>query len=278
MTLCKAGDVCYWPAPHNFKSEEGAEIIQFSDDWRPGRAGRCHRRDHGRDGASRPRRSTRACHSTAPNKSGRPGGQVADGGRALMPETPPETASCPGTTSSGPAPRLLRVGDDHDELRTAEDRSVELKTRGQHDGPVRLRRPACRPRGVSGTPRPPIRTELLQVIWGTTLGLALAHFYAFRVSSRLVRGRLRPRDLTHRAGATRGRLGRRPPVHHPGTWSSRRPPRTTWSGSGSGCCSARPGTRPEGLGGISRLRSFFLGALVLAVGVVVALVKNALSH
>ncbi len=27
---CKAGDVCYWPAPHNFKSKEGAEIIQFS--------------------------------------------------------------------------------------------------------------------------------------------------------------------------------------------------------------------------------------------------------
>jgi hypothetical protein len=23
--------VCYWPAPHNFISEEGAEIIQFSE-------------------------------------------------------------------------------------------------------------------------------------------------------------------------------------------------------------------------------------------------------
>ncbi len=28
--ICKEGDVCYWPAPHNFISEEGAEIIQFS--------------------------------------------------------------------------------------------------------------------------------------------------------------------------------------------------------------------------------------------------------
>ena len=28
--MCNAGDVCYWPAPHNFISEEGAEIIQFS--------------------------------------------------------------------------------------------------------------------------------------------------------------------------------------------------------------------------------------------------------
>ena len=28
--VCTAGDVCFWPAPHNFISEEGAEIIQFS--------------------------------------------------------------------------------------------------------------------------------------------------------------------------------------------------------------------------------------------------------
>jgi hypothetical protein len=30
VEVCKAGDVCYWPAPHNFISDEGAEIIQFS--------------------------------------------------------------------------------------------------------------------------------------------------------------------------------------------------------------------------------------------------------
>ena len=28
--ICTAGDVCFWPAPHNFISDEGAEIIQFS--------------------------------------------------------------------------------------------------------------------------------------------------------------------------------------------------------------------------------------------------------
>jgi hypothetical protein len=28
--VCRAGDCCYWPAPHNFISEEGAEILQFS--------------------------------------------------------------------------------------------------------------------------------------------------------------------------------------------------------------------------------------------------------
>jgi mannose-6-phosphate isomerase-like protein (cupin superfamily) len=30
VDFCKAGDVCYWPAPHNFISDEGAELIQFS--------------------------------------------------------------------------------------------------------------------------------------------------------------------------------------------------------------------------------------------------------
>jgi hypothetical protein len=28
--ICTEGDVCFWPAPHNFISEEGAEILQFS--------------------------------------------------------------------------------------------------------------------------------------------------------------------------------------------------------------------------------------------------------
>ena len=32
VDVCTAGDVCYWPAPHNFISEEGAEIIQFSSE------------------------------------------------------------------------------------------------------------------------------------------------------------------------------------------------------------------------------------------------------
>ena len=30
VDVCRAGEVCFWPAPHNFISEEGAEIIQFS--------------------------------------------------------------------------------------------------------------------------------------------------------------------------------------------------------------------------------------------------------
>ena len=32
VDVCRAGECCFWPAPHNFISEEGAEIIQFSTD------------------------------------------------------------------------------------------------------------------------------------------------------------------------------------------------------------------------------------------------------
>ena len=30
VDVCTAGEACYWPAPHNFITDEGAEILQFS--------------------------------------------------------------------------------------------------------------------------------------------------------------------------------------------------------------------------------------------------------
>jgi hypothetical protein len=30
VDVCTEGECCFWPAPHNFKSKEGAEILQFS--------------------------------------------------------------------------------------------------------------------------------------------------------------------------------------------------------------------------------------------------------
>ena len=49
VETCKAGDVCYWPAPHNFKSKEGAEIIQFSGSGDTGCAGQGDREFDGED-------------------------------------------------------------------------------------------------------------------------------------------------------------------------------------------------------------------------------------
>jgi len=43
---------------------------------------------------------------------------------------------------------------------------------------------------------PPSQGEVFRIVWGTTLGLALAHWFAFRLSSRLVReGRMHRHDI-----------------------------------------------------------------------------------
>ena len=50
-------------------------------------------------------------------------------------------------------------------------------------------------------PEPAAHAKVTPLIWGVTVGLAVVHWFAFRVSARLVAsGRLRPRDV-EQAGA-----------------------------------------------------------------------------
>ena len=72
VEVCKAGDVCYWPAPHNFISDEGAEIIQFSTSGGLAEASQDHR-GHDREedaevsvDAPGPARTGRPRHSRCP--------------------------------------------------------------------------------------------------------------------------------------------------------------------------------------------------------------------
>lgn len=121
------------------------------------------------------------------------------------------------------------------------------------------------------------QTELLQLIWGTTLGLALAHFYAFRVSSRLVRGR--PFDRADLRSALAQLVGASavavlctiPVVLLPSPTEDDMV--RLWIGLLLGVAGYTSGRA----GGASRPRSLVLGAVVLAVGITVALVKNALA-
>ena len=121
------------------------------------------------------------------------------------------------------------------------------------------------------------QTQLLTVIWGTTLGLALAHLYAFRVSSRLVRGRAFHRGDLENALAQLGGaaivalLCTIPVVVLPST-SEGNVVRLLL-----GLLLGVAGYSSGRTGGASRSRSFILGAAVLAVGIAVALVKNGLS-
>ena len=121
------------------------------------------------------------------------------------------------------------------------------------------------------------QTELLQLIWGTTLGLALAHFYAFRVSSRLIRGRPFDRGdlrsaLAQLVGASAVAVLCTIPVALLPSPTEDDMVRL-WIGLLLGVAGYTSGRA----GGASRPRSLVLGAVVLAVGVTVALVKNALA-
>lgn len=121
------------------------------------------------------------------------------------------------------------------------------------------------------------QTELLEVIWGTTLGLALAHFYAFRVSSRLIRGRpfdrgdLRTALAQLLGAAAVAALCTVPVVLLPAPAEDNVV--RLWIGILLGVAGYTSGRA----GGASRWRSLALGAAVLAVGIAVALVKNALG-
>ncbi|MFZ0323628.1 MAG: hypothetical protein WAN48_05785 [Actinomycetes bacterium] len=129
---------------------------------------------------------------------------------------------------------------------------------------------------LRGSPNPTQRV-LLEVIWGTTLGLALAHLYAFRVSSRLVRGRSFDRGDLKVAAAQLGgatavaMLCTVPVVVFPS------PSEDDMVRLLLGALLGAGGYSSGRAGGASRLRSLVLGAAVLAVGFGVALVKNSMS-
>jgi hypothetical protein len=118
--------------------------------------------------------------------------------------------------------------------------------------------------------------EMLGLIWGTTLGLALAHFFAFRMSSRLVRGStFHRRDLVvaraQAAGAVAVAALCTIPVLLLPNASEYDVVRLEL-----GLLLGLAGYASGRTGGASRLRSLVMGAVTLVLGIGVALVKNAL--
>ena len=118
--------------------------------------------------------------------------------------------------------------------------------------------------------------ELLALIWGTTLGLALAHFFVFRMSSRLVRGSTFHRRDLHLAFAQLGGAGAVAvlctiPIALLPASSEIDVVRLLL-----GLLLAIAGYASGRTGGASRPRSLVTGILALVVGLTVALVKNAL--
>jgi hypothetical protein len=118
--------------------------------------------------------------------------------------------------------------------------------------------------------------ELIGLIWGTTLGLALAHYFAFRMSSRLVRGSsFDGRDLAIAKAQAGGAVAvaalcTLPVVLLPAE-SEADVVRLVL-----GLLLGIAGYASGRTGGASRVRSLVMGVLTLALGSAVALVKNAL--
>ena len=118
--------------------------------------------------------------------------------------------------------------------------------------------------------------ELAELVWGTTVGLALAHLFAFRISSRLVRGVSFDRNDLAVAGAQLGgaaavaALCTIPIIVLP-------------EGSADdairimlGLLMGIGGYASGRSGGASHFRSLLLGVAAFSAGVLVALVKNGL--
>ena len=118
--------------------------------------------------------------------------------------------------------------------------------------------------------------ELIGLIWGTTLGLALAHYFAFRMSSRLVRGTSFHRgDLDIAAAQASGAIAVAvlctiPVVVLPA--DSEYDVVRFLLGLLLGIAGYASGRT----GGASRVRSVVMGAITLVLGFAVALIKNAL--
>lgn len=117
----------------------------------------------------------------------------------------------------------------------------------------------------------------LGIIWGTTVGLTLAHIFAFRVSARVVaQGRIRPSDADAIVAQLVGAVG----VAVLATI-----PVLLWPATAEldvvrellALFIALVGFQVARSSGAGRVRSLVYGASLLAVAVTVAVLKNVLS-
>ena len=119
--------------------------------------------------------------------------------------------------------------------------------------------------------------QVIAIVWGVTVGLALAHWFAFRVSATLVSdGKVRRRDLNAASAQIAGAafvalLASIPVLVSPQSAELEATELTLAAFIGwVGYAIARSG-------GARRLRSIVYGFIVLTIAVVIALVKNALA-
>jgi hypothetical protein len=115
------------------------------------------------------------------------------------------------------------------------------------------------------------------IIWGTTIGLALAHVFAFRVSARIVaQGRIRRDDANAVIAQLAGALGA-PCSPRFRSSSGRRQPSSTPCAGLLALFIALVGFQVARTNGAGTARSVVYGGVLFVTALAVALLKNVLS-
>ena len=166
-----------------------------------------------------------------------------------------------------------------DELEMRAELWREAATMVLYVSVVEIAELATLPEGHFGSGRVtgPVGTQLLAIVWGTAVGLALAHWFAFRVAAPGFRGdRPSSRDtrigLAQLGGAALVAAASSLPVLFLSDVRAQE-----FTGDVPAVLIGVVGYFVARATGKSRVPSVFYGACALGVGVVVALVKSALS-
>ncbi len=157
---------------------------------------------------------------------------------------------------------------------------------GQHEHAVELRKEAltmalyvaiCLLAALIALPEAGVGVHVAGIIWGVTIGLAVAHWFAFRLSARVVgAGRVRQHDVESASAQIAGAvtvavLASVPVLLFPEDIERRL---VEWLLS---AFIALVGFAVARGGGASRPRAMIYAALVLILAVAIAVVKNALA-
>ena len=135
----------------------------------------------------------------------------------------------------------------------------------------------CLLAAFAALPEASAHTHVIAIIWGVTIGLAVAHWFAFRVSARMVgAGSVRPHDVESAGAQLAGAAG---------VALLASVPVLVFPQSGVlqlvelvlAAFIALVGFTVARGGGATRARALVYGLLVLVVAVAIALVKNSLA-
>jgi hypothetical protein len=164
--------------------------------------------------------------------------------------------------------------------------ATAAESSGRHEQAAELRKEAytmalyvaiCLLAAFAALPETGAHAHAMPIIWGVTIGLALAHWFAFRVSARMVgAGRVRPHDVESAGAQLAGAAGVALLASVPVLLFPESVELELVELLLAGFIALIGFAVARG-GGATRTRAMLYGLAVLVVAVAIALVKNALA-